>query len=58
MKLGGFLLLSSGWGIVVAALSMLHGGAVSGFIVAGLAVEILGLILVMRAHLPETEDKG
>lgn len=58
MKLGGFLLLLSGWGIVVAALSMLHGGAVSGFIIAGLAVEILGLVLVMRAHLPETEDEG
>lgn len=58
MKLGGFLLLLSGWGIVVTALAMLHGRAVSGFIVAGLAVEILGLVFVMRAHLPEIEDKG
>ena len=58
MKLGGFLLLLSGWGIVFAALAMLHGRAVPGFILAGLAVEILGLILVMRAHLPETEDNG
>lgn len=58
MKLGGFLLLLSGWGIVVAALAMLHGRAVSGFILAGLAVEILGVALVMRAHLPKTEDNG
>ena len=58
MKLGGFLLLLSGWGIVVAALAMLHGRVISGFIIAGLVVEILGLVLVMRAHLPETEDEG
>ena len=58
MKLGGFLLLLSGWGIVVAALAMLHGSAVTAFIVAGMVVEILGLMLVMRAHLPETEDNG
>ena len=58
MKLGGFLLLLSGWGIVIAAIRMLHGDAVSGFIFAGLAVEILGLVLVMRAHLPKAEDKG
>ena len=58
MKLGGFLLLLSGWGIVVAALTLLHGRAVSGFILAGMAVEILGIVLVMRGHLPETEDNG
>ena len=56
MKLGGFLLLFSGWGIVVAALAMLHGRAVTPFIYAGLAVEILGLVLVFRAHQPESED--
>lgn len=58
MKLGGFLLLFAGWGIVIAALAMLHGRAVSGFILAGLVVETLGLVLVMRAHLPESEDEG
>ena len=58
MKLGGFLLLLSGWGIVVAALALLHGGAVSGFILAGFGVEILGLVLVLRAHLPGAEDNG
>jgi hypothetical protein len=58
MKLGGFLLLLSGWGIVLAALIMLHGNAVSIFILAGVAVEILGLVFVARAHLPTSEDNG
>jgi hypothetical protein len=58
MKLGGFLLLLSGWGIVVAALMLLHGGALSAFIVAGLAVEILGLVLVAKSHIPLSEDNG
>ena len=51
MKLGGFLLLLSGWGIVIAAIALLHGHMVARFIYAGLAVEILGLVLVFRGHL-------
>lgn len=58
MKLGAFLLLLSGWGIVVAALALLHGGALSAFIVAGLAVEILGLALFAKSHIPVSEDNG
>ena len=58
MKLGGFLLLLSGWAIVVAALAMLHGGALSAFIVAGLAVEILGLVLFVKSHIPLSEERG
>jgi len=57
MKLGGFLLLLSGWGIVLAALAMLHGTTTSVFILAGVAVEILGFVLVARAHLPALEDR-
>jgi hypothetical protein len=52
MKLGGFLLLLSGWGIVIAALTLLHPHVVTPFIYAGFAVEILGLVLVFRGHLP------
>jgi hypothetical protein len=55
MKLLGFLLLLSGWGIVIAARSMLHGKAVPVFILAGAVVEVLGLALVARAHLPTAE---
>ena len=58
MKLGGFFLLLSGWAIVVAALALLHGGALPAFIVAGLAVEILGLALFAKAHIPVSEDNG
>ena len=58
MKLFGFLLLISGWGLVIAALSMLHGTPVSVFILAGVAVEILGFVLVARAHLPVREDRA
>lgn len=57
MKLLGFLLLLSGWGIVVAALALLHGARVSGFVAAGFAIEVLGLVLVLRAHLPLLEDR-
>ena len=56
MKLLGFLLLVSGWWIVETAFYLLHGNALSAFIIAGLGVEILGLVLVSRAHLPLTED--
>ena len=57
MKLLGFLLLVSGWGIVVSALALLHGAGVSGFVIAGLAIEVLGLVLVLRAHLPLLEER-
>ena len=58
MKLGGFLLLLSGWAIVVAALALLHGGALSAFILAGVVVEILGLALFAKSHIPLSEDNG
>lgn len=56
MKLGGVLLLASGWGIVIAALVLLHGASVVAFILAGLATELLGLVVVGRAHLVGGED--
>lgn len=58
MKLGGFLLLLSGWGIVITALFLLHGSVVFAFVYAGVAVEIMGLVLVFRGHLPPSEDEG
>ncbi len=56
MKLGGFLLLLSGWGIVMAALVLLPGHAVFAFVYAGVAVEIMGMVLVFRGHLPPSEE--
>lgn len=53
MKFLGFALLLSGWLIVVAALALLQAGAARGvFILAGVGVELLGLALAVRAHLP------
>ena len=52
MNIAGMLLLVSGWIIVVAAIAMLKTPtAQGGFLVAGMAVELLGLILAFRAHL-------
>jgi hypothetical protein len=51
-------LLLSGWGIVVAALVLLHGHAVFAFVYAGVAVEVMGMVLVFRGHLPPSEDEG
>ncbi len=52
MKLLGFLLLLAGWAIVLAAVALLASPALRGaFVLAGLGVEILGLVLVVRSHL-------
>jgi hypothetical protein len=52
MKLLGFFLLVTGWILVIAAVAMLKQGAPRTiFVVAGMAVEIVGLVLVARSHL-------
>jgi uncharacterized membrane protein len=52
VKLFGFLLLLAGWGLVLAALVLLVASVPRAvFALAGLGVEIVGLALVMRAHL-------
>jgi hypothetical protein len=58
MKLVGFLLLLSGWGLVLAALRLLHGIPLSVFVFLGVGVEILGLVLVAKAHLPAIKENG
>ena len=51
MKLFGFLLLLAGWGIVLTALALLKTDAPrASFVLAGVGVEIVGLVLVVRAH--------
>ena len=51
MKALGFLLLLAGWIITLAAVALLRTTLErSGFVVAGMGVEILGLILLLRAH--------
>lgn len=51
MKIAGFLLLLAGWLLVLTAVVLLPSPAArGGFVLAGLAVEILGLALAVRAH--------
>jgi len=53
MKLAGLLLLLAGWAIVLSALMLLRPSlGQNSFIVAGLAIEALGLALAARAHRP------
>jgi hypothetical protein len=59
MKAVGFLLLVSGWGLVLAALGMLSAAGPRGaFVAAGVAVEILGLVMTVRAHMPPPPKKN
>jgi len=53
MKIAGLFLLVAGWLLVLAAVVLLPPGAAQGaFVLAGIAVEALGLALAFRAHLP------
>jgi hypothetical protein len=52
MKLAGFLLLVAGWAIAVVAIGLLPAtGARASFALAGVAVELFGLVLAVRSHL-------
>jgi hypothetical protein len=58
MKLAGFLLLLAGWAIVMTAIGSLPAvSARSGFVLAGVGIELLGMVLVIRAHIPVVEEK-
>jgi hypothetical protein len=52
MRLAGSLLLLAGWGIVVSTLPLLPSPRIRPvFVMAGVAVELMGLGLVARSHL-------
>ena len=56
MKLIGCLLLLSGWVIALAALVMLTTlGQRAAFVASGIAVEILGLVLLTRSYTAEQQ---
>jgi hypothetical protein len=58
MKVAGFLLLPAGWALVLTAIAMLSAAGPRGaFLLAGVGVEVLGLVLVARAHLTPKEDE-
>jgi hypothetical protein len=51
MKLAGFLLLLSGWIIVIATLPLLPSSPMrAAFVLAGIGVELIGLSLVVHSH--------
>ena len=52
MKLAGFLMLVAGWLLIVATIALLSTAPLRGaFIAAGAAVEVVGLVLIVRCHL-------
>jgi hypothetical protein len=58
LKLAGFLLLLAGWAIVLAAVVLLVPALPrTGFVLAGMGVEVLGLIFVVRSHLALQEER-
>jgi hypothetical protein len=58
MRFAGFLFLSSGWLIVLAAVLLLKSAALTGFVLTGMVVQMLGLTLVVRTHvLPHGEKR-
>jgi hypothetical protein len=57
MKLAGILFLLAGWGIVVSALDLLRAAtALIAFVLAGIAVELMGMFLLFRSHLQPSEE--
>ena len=59
MRLAGFLLMPSGWIIVIAAIMLLPAAPSRGlFSLAGIGIEILGLIVVFRSHVLLPGDKA
>jgi hypothetical protein len=59
MKLAGLLMLVAGWLLILATLALLGAAPLRGaFIAAGLAVEAIGLGLLVRSHLVLRGDHG
>jgi len=58
MKFVGFLLLPAGWFLALAAIVLFASPPLRvAFVLAGIAVEALGLIFAFRSHLIPREEK-
>jgi hypothetical protein len=56
MKLAGIIFLLAGWGIVLTALDLLRSPQMLiAFVLAGIVVESMGLFLLFRSHLHQSE---
>lgn len=51
MKIFSLFLLAAGWYLVLAAIAWLEPAFQPAFVIAGIAVELLGLFLLARTHL-------
>jgi hypothetical protein len=59
MKVVGFLMLVAGWFLALAAIVLFASPSLRvAFVLAGIAVEALGLTLAFRSHLIPREEKG
>jgi hypothetical protein len=59
MKVVGFLMLLAGWFLVLAAIVLFASPPLrAAFVLAGIAVEALGLTFAFRSHLIPREEKG
>jgi hypothetical protein len=59
MKAVGFLMLLAGWLLVLSAIVLLASPALrTAFVLAGVAVEALGMVLAFRSHQIPREEKG
>ncbi|HUB51612.1 MAG TPA: hypothetical protein VL986_05675 [Terracidiphilus sp.] len=57
MKYAGLLVMPAGFFLTVAALVLFSQPAQRGFfVVCGLAVEVLGLVVAVRGHMPARGD--
>jgi hypothetical protein len=57
MKLAGILFLLAGWLIALSALDLLRSSTtLIAFVLAGVAVECIGLFFLFRSHLPQREE--
>jgi hypothetical protein len=59
MKIAGFFLLLAGGVLVLTAVALLPLSLPrTGFVLAGVSVEVVGIVLVARSHLLEQGDRG
>lgn len=59
MKIASILLLLAGWGLVLASIVLLSSpGLKTGFVLAGVAVQLLGLVLLFRSNLLVRGERG
>jgi hypothetical protein len=58
LRMAGLLMMVAGWILMLAAVVMLNSLPLrTGFAMAGLAVQMLGFVLLTRAHIPKRKKR-